>query len=294
MARAASRSAPRAPTALRAASEAQSPEQALGSLGFTDTEAAVYCELLRAAPSTGYRLAHAIGKAPANVYQALAALSQKGAVLVEDREARTYRATPPDELLAMLKHSFDGRAVEARAALEMVYAPVADDRLYQLTTVSQVRGRAEAMIERAAEVLLFDLFPEPFARLRPHLERTAARGVRVAGVIYEDVGDCGFVTALSPGGAPVVERWPGMQLGLVVDAREHLKALLSRDETEVRHGVWSDSAYLACLEHNGLACEIWVSLAPPPVLPHTFSLFATYPPGLRDLMGLQSPAREPS
>ena len=290
MARATSRSAPRAPTA----PEAQSPEQALGLLGFTDTEAAVYCELLRTAPSTGYRLAHAIGKAPANVYQALASLTQKGAVLVEDREARAYRATPPDELLAMLKHSFDGRAVEARAALEMVYAPVADDRLYQLTTVSQVRGRAEAMIERATQVLLFDLFPAPFARLRPHLERAAARGVQVAGVIYEDVGECGFVTALSPGGAPVVERWPGSQLGLVVDAREHMKALLSRDETQVKHGVWSDSAYLACLEHNGLACEIWVSLAPPPVQPHTFGLFATYPPGLRDLLGPQSPARDPS
>src|SRR5579864_3881046 len=113
--------------AVHATPEADSPEQALAGLGFTDTEAAVYCELLRAAPSTGYRLAHAIGKAPANVYQALASLSQKGAVLVEDREARAYRATPPDELLAMLKHSFDGRAVEARAALEMVYAPVADD-----------------------------------------------------------------------------------------------------------------------------------------------------------------------
>ncbi len=67
-------------------------------------------------------------------------------------------------------------------------------------------------------MLLFDLFPAPVAGLRPHLVRAAARGVQVAGVIYEDVGDRGFVTALSPGGAPVVERWPGSQIGLVVDA----------------------------------------------------------------------------
>jgi len=274
---------------LHAAPDDQSPEQALGALGYTDTEAAVYCELLRAAPSTGYRLAHAIGKAPANVYQALAALSQKGAVLVEDREARSYRATPPEELLAMLQQSFEGKSAEARAALESLYAPVADDRLYQLATVRQVYGRAEAMIERAAEVLLFDLFPTPFARLRPYLERAVARGVRVAGVVYEDVLDCGFVTAVSPGGAPVAERWPGLQLGLVVDAREHLKALLSRDEAQVRHGVWSDSSYLACLEHNGLACEIWVSLAPSATATGTFSLFAIYPPGLRDLLGPRTP-----
>ncbi len=276
---------PRPPAQVRGAPDAQSPEQALGALGFTDTEAAVYCELLRGAPSTGYRLAHAIGKAPANVYQALAALSQKGAVLVDDREARTYRATPPEELLAMLQQRFEGRAAEARSSLESLYAPVADDRLYQLTTVGQVYGRVEAMIERAEEVLLFDLFPAPFARLRPNLERAGARGVRVAGVVYEDVGDVGFLTAISPGGARVVEGWPGLQIGLVVDAREHLQALLSRDEAEVRHGVWSDSTYLACLAHNGLACEIWVSLAPPPRTPHTFALFTSSPPGLRDLLG---------
>jgi hypothetical protein len=286
MAKAARRSTPsRAPAALRVASDAQAPEQALGALGFTETEAAVYCELLRAAPSTGYRLAHAIGKAPANVYQALAALGQKGAVLVEDHQARTYRATPPDELLAMLQNGFEGRTAEARAALESLHAPVADDRLYQLTTVGQVYGRAEAMIDRAAEVLLFDLFPTPFERLRPNLERAAQRGVRVAGVVYEPVGDSGFLTAMSPGGPRVIDHWPGLQLGLVVDAREHLKALLSRDETQVRHGVWSDSTYLACLEHNGLACEISVSLNPPKAQRGPYSLFATYPPGLRDLLG---------
>jgi HTH-type transcriptional regulator, sugar sensing transcriptional regulator len=284
MAKAARPSAP-SRAALRAAPDPQSPEQALSALGFTDTEAAVYCELLRAAPSTGYRLAHAIGKAPVNVYQALAALSQKGAVLIEDREARTYRATAPEELLTMLQHNFEGRSAEARTALEGLYAPVADDRLYQLTTVSQVYGRAEAMIERAQEVLLFDLFPAPFARLRPDLDRATARGVRVAGVVYEPVADCGFVTAASPGGAPIVERWPGLQLSLAVDAREHLQALLSRDETQVKHGVWSDSSYLACLEHNGLACEIWVSLGPGAAAAGTLSLFAIYPPGLRDLLG---------
>ncbi|HLK24521.1 MAG TPA: helix-turn-helix domain-containing protein [Caulobacteraceae bacterium] len=285
MARSSSKSVPRSQRpALGPAPETASPEQALAALGFTETEAAVYCELLRAAPLTGYRLAHAIGKAPANVYQALAALSQKGAVLVEDREARSYRATHPEELLAMLQRGYETHAAEARAALESLRAPAPDDRLYQLATVGQVYSRAEAMIDAAAEVLLFDLFPRPFARLRPRLEQAAARGVRIAGVVYEAV-DCPFLTAVSPGGEPVAAHWPGLQIGLVVDGREHLKALLSRDETQVKHGVWSNSTYLACLEHNGLGCEIWVSLAAPPGQPPgDFTLFASYPPGLRELL----------
>jgi len=68
-----------------------------------------------------------------------------------------------------------------------------------------------------------------------------------------------------------------------------LQALLSRDEAQVRHGVWSDSTYLACLAHNGLACEVWVSLGPLATPPQTFSLFASHPPGLRSLLGSATP-----
>lgn len=49
-------------------------------LGFTGLEADVYTALLAESPTTGYRVAQALGKAVANTYKAIASLEAKRAV----------------------------------------------------------------------------------------------------------------------------------------------------------------------------------------------------------------------
>ncbi len=259
------------------------PEAAVTALGFTEIEAAVYCALLRGGGATGYRLAQVIGKAPANVYQALAGLTQRGAVMVDEGETRTYRATEPRELLASLESAFGATRRKAEAVLTALRAPSEDDRIYQLKTPAQVYERAHAMIAGATEILLFDLFPEPLARLTPALLQAHERGVRVAGLVYADV-TLPFPVAATPNVA-AMERWPGLQLSLVADAREHLLALLSTDNLRVLRGVWSDSAYLACLQHSGLGAEVRLSAAAPKDQLGDIALLRAYPPGLRTLIG---------
>lgn len=263
------------------------PETALAALGFTEIEAAVYCELLRGGPATGYRLGQAIGKAAANTYQALASLTQKGAVLVDDRDAKTYRATSPSELLAALERGFVDRRAQAMTALDTLKPAAPDDRLYQLSTPAQVFERASAMIQRAQEIILFDLFPGPLKRFAPLLVQAHARKVVVAGLAYAAAPALPFPVISSAGAATVAERWPGQQISLVADAREHLTALLAPDSGSVRHAVWSDSAYLACLKHSGLAAEIRISQVAPldqdPL--NGVALLHAFPPGLRALMG---------
>ena len=265
---------------------ADPPESALIALGFTDTEARIYCELLRGGPATGYRLAQAIGKAAANTYQALASLTQKGAVLVDDGDARAFRAVPPAELLGALERGFAHRKDEAEAALATLRPAVEDDRIYQLKTVDQTLARARALIDSAREIILFDAFPTPLQELAPHLAAASARGVTIAGIAYgplpaEDVG-----AVVSHGAAFVAERWPGQQLALVADAREHLTVLFSLDGREVLHGVWSDSAFLACMKHSGLASEIRLSaLVAQDIDPlASLSLLRSNPAGLRALL----------
>lgn len=263
------------------------PETALTALGFTETEAAVYCELLRSGSATGYRLAQAISKAPANTYQALAALAQKGAVLVDDADARAYRAVAPIELLSALRQGFETRRAEAESALTALYAPVAEDRIYHLKTPAQIFERARAMIGRARRIVLYDLFPGPFAELAPALELAAAHNVTVGGLTYAPAPGVAAPTVVSASAAFAAQKWPGQQISIVVDACEHLLALLSADGQRVLHGVWSDSAYLACLKHSGLAAEIRLSAvaadAPPPL--SELSLLRSYPPGLQTLAG---------
>lgn len=263
------------------------PVETLRALGFTELEARLYCELLRSSPASGYRLAQAVGKAAANAYQGLASLVQKGAVLVDDGVTRAYRPVPPRELLARLSRTLDERLARAETELTRIESPPGDDRLYHIGDQDQLYERALAMVREAGDILLFDLFPAPFARLRKALLDAARRGVVVAGLVYEPGLEALPFRALLAAGAPHLdERWPGQQLSLVADAQEHLVALLSHQEERVLHGAWSNSAYLSSLQHNGLASEIRLLAAFPneddPLA--ALGLLAAFPAGLRALV----------
>ncbi|WP_426749702.1 TrmB family transcriptional regulator [Myxococcus sp. Y35] len=265
------------------------------ALGFTEMEARVYCELLKGAPATGYRLAQALGKAPPSIYQALASLEHKGAVLVEEGEPRSFRPVPPDEVLAALQRGFETRKREAADALRRLHAPAQDDRIYHLKSTAQVMERARAMIAGATERLLFDLFPPPFAALVPALTEASARRVSIAGLVYDDTPEVPFDCVRSSSADFTRERWPGAQLTLVVDAREFLVALLTPDGTGVKQAIWSDSVYLSCLQHSGLSAEVQLS-APPSArarMSRTISLIGASPPGLRQLVGQPSSSIKP-
>lgn len=262
-------------------------EADLSSLGFTDTEAGLYCALLRSGPATAYRLAKLVGKAPANAYQALAVLTQKGAVVSDQGEPRIYRAAEPAQLLAGLSGEFEARLAAVGRSLTGLATPVPDDRIYQLDGAAAVLERAKTLISGAVQVVLFDLFPAPFAVLRPALAATASRGAIVAGLVYEDGVDVDGVDARRADAAAfALERWPGAQISLVSDATEHLVALLSPDLRLVRRAFWSDSAYLSCLQHSGLSAEIRMA---DPVSSHStarmLSLLQIQPRGLHVLVG---------
>ncbi|MFT7776197.1 TrmB family transcriptional regulator [Roseateles sp.] len=262
--------------------------RALLPFGFTELESRVYCALLSQSPATGYKLARAVGKAAANTYQALAVLVQKGAVIGDESEPRSFRPVPPAELFSRLRHSFDEQAQVAEQRLSALFAPSPEDRLYQLKNLPQALERARTLIASARETLLFDLFPMPLAQLRPELDAAHARGVLVGGTTYEPLGDAGFTHLLSPGAGSVAERWPGHQITLIADGREVLLALVAPNGLSLHHGFWSDSAYLACLHHSGLAAEMRLSatLAEGATDPlRRFGLLSAAPDGLRGLVG---------
>lgn len=277
-------------------SDQSEAEQALTALGFTELEARIYCALLTSGPATGYRLAKLVGKAPPNVYQALSALARKAAVLVDETEPRTWRAARPAELLAVLGGTFAQRQEEAQRRLSSLATAPADDRIYQITDPDQVVERARAMLAGARDIVLFDLFEAPLAILRDPLEATAARGVTVAGLVYGPTSPMAGVTVRPAAGASVArDRWPGAQLTLVVDAAEHLVALMTPAMDGVRRAIWSDSAYLSCLQHSGLSAEIRLTgVETPPGPLSRLSLLAAAPRGLRALIGPEplSPSHE--
>jgi len=233
------------------------PIAALTAFGFTETEARIYCFLLEESPATGYRISHAIGKAAANTYKALAVLEQKGAIVVESGEHRLCRATPPDELLASLGQRFDAQRAEAKQALASLSTAKADTRVYQLTKVDQVLNRARAMLENAEEIVAFDITPGTAKLLAADVTKLAKRKVKIAAVTYapEPAFSSPYST-VTPHADRVLDSWPGQQINMVVDARETLLAFLSQDCSRVIQAVWTNSRYLSVMQYNSLTAEL--------------------------------------
>lgn len=234
---------------------------ALSALGFTDLEARIYCELIRSGAATGYGVAKAIGRPGANVYQSLNAMQQKGAVLLADAASKAYRALPAEELLATMERGFRSRLDTAGDALSTIVAAAPDDLLYKLASADQAYEHARAMIARAESIILFDLFPGPFAQLQSLLTDAQDRGVRVAGTVYEAVPRTDRLIAhLAPNAAKVRETYPGAIMTIVADARQYLETLVTTDGRGLLNGVWTDSPYLACAKHSALSTEIRLNL----------------------------------
>lgn len=260
----------------------------LGPLGFSELETRIYCFLLEESPATGYRISHAIDKPTANTYKALSALARKGAVVVEDGATRRYAAVPPEELLGRLERAFRFQAGKALEVLKGFGRQDGDERVFRLEDPGQVEARARAMLARATRIALLDIFPAPFQAIRADVEEALQRGVQVALQVYEPVELPGALCLLTEVGPDLLARWPGQQLSLVVDAREHLLALFSRDGRHLHQAIWSRSLFLSCMQHNHLANELRLRAHqdPDPELAARtagLSLLSANPPGLQEM-----------
>lgn len=230
--------------------------RALIDLGFSEIEALVYCFLLQESPATGYRVSHAIGKPTANTYKAIAALAQRGAVIVDDSKNRLCRAVSPGELLDRLGGEFEAHKQAASSELGKIRQAQGDDRVYQLESVPLVMERARAMLAGAAQAVLLDLFPRCVPLLVEDMERAAQRRVKVVARVYAPVALKGVTVVLPPSAERVLATWPGQQLSVAVDGEQFLTALLSQDVSAVHQALWSNSTFLSCLQYNALHSEI--------------------------------------
>lgn len=229
---------------------------AFAELGFTGAETAVYCALLQRSDATGYAVARACDLPVANTYKAIASLQRKGAVVAEDGRSRRCRAVPVEELLAGRRRDFERHAATAKAALAALRADGPDDRVWRLEDPDAVLQRARELLRQPAAVVLADLFPAPLQALRDDLVAAARRGTRVVAKVYGPGELPRVETIRTADPSTALAAWPGQQLSLVVDAREHLLALLSTDLRTVHQAVWSASDFLSCMHHNHLANEI--------------------------------------
>jgi predicted DNA-binding transcriptional regulator len=275
----------------------------LQALGFTETEALVYGYLVENSPATGYRISHAIGKQPANTYKALRSLEDKGAIIIESGKSNLCQAVPPDEVLDNLEKQFHRHRLEAKRELQALPSPSMYAGIFHLKSVEQVIQRAKAMVGEASAIILCDLSPGPCAQMAGVLRKAAASGVLVASHVYagEKIEGVHTLHVVTHDLASV--DWPGQQISVVVDSREHLLGLLAMDMETVHEAVWSSSNFLSCMQHNNLAAEL-VAIGPSSrysgpsddvaeVL-NNISLMQFRPPGLKTLIRRYGPGSTPA
>jgi HTH-type transcriptional regulator, sugar sensing transcriptional regulator len=230
--------------------------QALTSLGFTGLEAEIYAYLLSELPSSGYRVAQALGRPVANVYKALENLQAKGAVVVEQGGTRLSRAVPMEELLKSIEREFRDRAGRAREALGSLKPTPADARVYQLASREQVIERCRSMLARARQLVIADLFPEPFRVLKADVEAAAGRGVTALIKTFEPATLAGARVIVNPRGRELVDRYPGEWIILVIDGAELVIASLARDRRSLHQAIWTESPTLSWIVHTSFAAEM--------------------------------------
>lgn len=226
-------------------------------LGFTETEALVYGELLRQPDQTGYGLSKAIRKGQPVTYAALSGLESKGAVLAGLAPAKVYRAIPPAELLTGLREMFERRCVLAQQTLIHEEVAQNSDQLFQLRTPQQIFERARTMLREAQSTVLFEMFPMPVERLRADLAAAAARpDISAVGLVFRADDQIENARIIVPRRAEYIRSvWTQDVALLVTDARQVLIA--SFDEAgDVIRAIWTDSLFFSVLFHNGLTADI--------------------------------------
>ena len=220
-------------------------------MGFSNLESSIYLYLLENSTATGYKIAKDIGKHKTNVYTALGALVEKGALLVDEGDSLLYKAILPNELLGHKENELKSLRTEAEQLTIEYNKEKKDDRIYKLNNITQVYERSSKILKESREVVYIELFPEPFEKLYEEIQKTAKRGVRITVRVYtknnyQKIKNIyGVRTILSPFGSKTLLSWKLQWLSIFSDGKQHLVAFINTKENTVAHAIWSENTLLS-------------------------------------------------
>lgn len=189
----------------------------LTRLGFTQYEAQAYTALVGQAALTGAEVGRRASMPPSKIYETLARLEARGAVLVHRSEPVRYAAVPHAALLDELRSRFNADLESAACALDRLPVQQEPGLVWSLSgRKSIVQGFARA-ISNAQSSLFAGLWDEELDELGPLLEAASARGIDTHVAIYGnrtlkgphtyDMAECGASARL---------RLSGRRLAVVV------------------------------------------------------------------------------
>ena len=235
----------------------------LESLGFSSLEIEIYQFLLNNEPATGYTISRETGRYKANVYNALASLVKKGAILVSGDEGKIYKAVMPNNLINQMKVQFDELVANATKLEQKLKVSTIDERIYQLSSVKQVFETYRTILKNCQEIALIELYPEPLQVLKKDVEAASSRGINITLRKYsEDKIDVQNIIQ-SPYGTDTFKEHKGSWLSIFADGTQFLIAHLTPDHEKVRYAFWSQNPFLSWTFYSYISRDfLYYSLRP--------------------------------
>ena len=162
----------------------------LMDLGFAESEAKIYLALLAQHPASGYQIGKSAGLPRSLVYDALARLEARGAVLRSEAEnAAVYKPLDPEVLLRRHIEAQERTANALRPALAAASTAGPDDRIWSFSRRQDALSCAADLIERAKSELYLVLTDPDLDALRGQVEASARRiGAQRIGILLTGTG----------------------------------------------------------------------------------------------------------
>ncbi|HEY8042478.1 MAG TPA: helix-turn-helix domain-containing protein [Polyangiaceae bacterium] len=152
---------------------------ALVALGFSLNESRAYRALLLESPATGYEVGVRAQIPRSAVYGVLRRLVAVGAARAIAGTPERFAASPPQELLALLRKRFDGQAGSLEESIRELDATPAAPDAYSVRGYERILEEAERLIAGAEERLVVSGWPREITHLLPELKRAGKRKVYV-------------------------------------------------------------------------------------------------------------------
>ena len=157
---------------------------ALGHLGFGQYEARAYCTLLSRSPLNGHEVAKASGIPPSKIYETLARLVEKGAVLVERSEPVTYAPSPRTAVLEAARRKFERACDAAEAGLSRLPAQAETGQVWSMRERDTVLAVCAGLAASARTTVHAAIWDEEAPALGAALEAASRRGCAVHVAVY--------------------------------------------------------------------------------------------------------------
>lgn len=189
----------------------------LTRLGFSQYEAQAYVALTGQGAMTGAEVSRGAGVPPSKIYETLARLETKGAVLVNRSEPVRYSAVPHTQLLDVAKAKFEADISAAREKLDKLPVQEEPGLVWSLRSRQSILQAFVRVTSGATKSLFAGIWDEEMDELGPLLEQAAKRGVETHVAIYGRRTLTGpQVYDLSECGASARLRLSGRRLAVVV------------------------------------------------------------------------------